>query len=85
MPTGSVVVPAGTTYTLGYVPDNATIGVNPGTGGTMNVQSRVSDNGPLRDWPSSTVAVMTVDTTTGKSSKVMFIATGADGLAEWNW
>lgn len=79
------VIKAGETFTVPDVPANAAIGVMPGDGGSMKVQYRISLNGPLRDWASGTVQTSTSDVTIARSKQVVFTATGADGMAEWNW
>jgi hypothetical protein len=85
MSVGSVVVPEGTTQSIGVVPGGATIGVAPGEGGSMTVQYRISPNGPLRAWAPGAVTVATDEAAISPYLEMHFTATGADGLAEWNW
>jgi hypothetical protein len=85
MTVGSVAVPEGTTQSIGAVPGGATIGVAPGSGGSMNVQYRISPNGPLRQWAPGSVTVDTDEATISPYLEMHFTATAADGFAEWNW
>lgn len=85
MTVSSVVVPAGTTQSIGTVPGGATIGVVPGGGGSMTVQYRISPNGPLRTWAPGSVTVATDEATISPYLEMHFTATGEDGFAEWNW
>lgn len=70
---------------LNQVPAWASIGTNPGAGGTMDVLARISDNGAqfsLIGGPSNEPKVAY---TQGSFYEIMFVAAGADGVAEWNW
>lgn len=81
--TGSMVVPAGATRTIGPLRAGTSIGVVPGAGGKMLAQSRVSPAGGLQNWTPGEVSAPASDALAGAVFEVVFTATTASGIAEW--
>jgi hypothetical protein len=81
----SVAVEPGTPVVVGEVPASASIGVAPGSGGSMSVSHRVSPNGPLYPWEPGSVTAPAMVSTTSPFFRVVFKPTGVAGLADWNW
>ena len=81
---GSKQIQAGESHTISNVPAGTALGVNPGPGGTVRVQYRISPKGQLFDWPSGPVTSQMSDVTGSPSFEIVFTALDADGFAEWN-
>lgn len=81
---GSTTIAAGGVFSVSNIPAGTALGVNPGAGGSMLVQYRISSNGPLFDWPAGTVTQQMSDVTGSPSFQVVFSAINANGFAEWN-
>lgn len=81
---GSQKITAGQTFKLSNVIAGTAVGVAPGGGGTMLVEYRISQDGPLRQWGAGAVAAATDDVMRMSVAEIVFTATTADGLAEWN-
>lgn len=80
---GSHTVPAGETFSIANVPAGTAIGVSPASGGTMKVQYRITDDGPLRDWQPGTVNLDADDVLRFPVAQLVFGAETEEGLAEW--
>lgn len=70
---------------INEVPAFASISINPGVGGTMDVLARVSDNGPQYSLVGGPASKAMLIYTQGSFYEIQFVAVTAAGVAEWNW
>lgn len=82
----SFTIAVGTPVTLEAaqysIPYPLTIHAQPGSGGTLLVEYRISPTGDFIAWPDGTVAVDTVYLLNGPVEALRFTALVADGTAE---